>query len=288
MKKTLQIFVLLFLCYQGLFAQTKADPFYIYGPGQEETFIDFDRASKKPRQVLKLKCHEFDLSDAYRKLSKFDQLYVVSLLKNNLDSIPNEIFQSPNLLYFQSANPLVKLPEAIGEANRLKHLKIYQSRLYELPINMQRMSSLQSFELQLNESDSIELDSALYGLPRLERVIMYKVNLKKFPALLNTCSKLEDISLIDCKISNLDSCLLNFPQLKKLNLNNNQIEAFDKCILNCTQLEELSLKDNNIKELPEYLHYLKNLKVLDISGNRIPIRDVTILRILMPGTKIIY
>jgi Leucine-rich repeat (LRR) protein len=288
MKRTWTVFIVLILSCFGNSSSAQADPFYIYGPSQEETFIDFDRASKKPNQVLKLKCHEFDLSQSFRKLSKFDQLYVASLLKNKLDSLPGELFDSPNLLYFQTANPLVKLPDNIGSATRLKHLKIYQTALLNLPISMQRLSSLQSFELQLNASDSLDVDSALYQLPSLEKILMYKVNLNEFPPLIHTCKRLEDISLVDCNIQNLDSCLLNFPNLKKLNLNDNKITSIDKCILNCAQLEELNLKGNKLKELPEYLHYLRNLKVIDISGNNIPMRDVTILRILMPQTKIIF
>lgn len=288
MKKHLLLITVFLGIYFTSFTQKQVDPFYVYGPGQDEVFIDFNRASKKAGTVTKLKCHNVDLSQEFRKLKRFNNLYVLSLLKNNLDSLPSELFFNRNLLYFETSNPLVNLPPNLDEASGLKHVKIYHSNIFTIPKSFQKLRSLQTFEMQVNTADSTDMDSCFHNLSRLEDIFLFQVNLKGFPRTLESCSSLEALSIIDCGLTSLDSCSLGLPQIKKLNLSRNKIEQIDKCILNCTNLEELTLSNNQLTELPEFLHYLNNLRLIDVSGNDIPIRDITILRILMPGTRIIY
>ena len=97
---------------------------------------------------------------------------------------------------------------------------------------------------------------------------------------LESCDKIEKLTIERTNIKNIDLSFLEGKQIKLLNIRYNRFEDIDLSSLkSCHQLNSLSVGTNNLTEIDlEPLKNLKNLKKVNLAANRISEIDLELLR----------
>jgi Leucine-rich repeat (LRR) protein len=267
----------------------KIDPFQLYGPYGAETFTNYTQAQLKPNQVYRLKLIDQDLSKSLKRLKRLSKLYVVEFKNNTIDSFPDEITTFKNLMYLKSsANPIKKLPEDIGNTPTLKSLILHHVSLDSLPQSFNKINSLTELEIQINSADTLKIGNSLSGIFNLKSVILYKCQLDTFPLGLDKNTKLKKVLAVDCNLKHLTPSIGKNESIQILILDKNRFTTFPEELITNKSIKELSLRDNKITHIPEKVARMRSLEILDLTGNSIPDRELEVLKILLPGCKIIH
>ena len=288
--KLIALFILLVLGpVMKLLAQVGDDPFYRYGFPQEQIYVDIEQALSEAKEVKKLKLEAVDLSLIADKLDKFRTIKVLRLTNNQIDSLPDRMFEAGSLLYFESiGNSFKHLPANFGKSKGLKELKIINAAIADFPESMSEIRFLRRIEFQSFEVDSVEMLPFLGAQRSLEEVLLYKIPMNDFPIRDSSSTTLKQVYMVNCQLTKIDSSFWNNQLLEVLALDDNKIGEIPEEVLKLKLLKSLSLKNNNLKHLPEFIAKLPALQVLNVSGNKIPYHELEIIRILLPNCKIIY
>lgn len=278
---------ILFLSFSFIKSQETLDPFYIYGPREDQIFIDLNKALKQSNTASKLKLINVNLSSDAKKLDNFDSLAVLVLENNQLSNFPIKFYSNSNLQYLSSVgNPLGNFSSEVFGLRSLIILKLYHTKIDSFPPSFKYLVSLKEFEFQLN-SDTCSVGTALSGLRSVKKILINKVPLRECPKDLNKSINLKELYLANCNLSKLDSNLFLSPNLETLILDGNPLNEIPREIINLKTLKILSLRNTQLKNYPEFLGKLKNLEELDIRDNTINQLDLNILQILLPKCRII-
>lgn len=272
----------------SVLSQEKMDPFQVYGPYGSQVFTSFSQALLNANNCFRLKSHNEDLSKNFKKVKKLNKLYVIDLKSNNIDTLPEEISSFQNLMYLKSSgNGLTKLPETIGSTPTIKSLILHHVKLDSLPNSFRNLRSLMELEIQVNKADSLNIKEGFSALYNLKSLMLYKANLKQFPAGLNHSKKLKKVLIVDCGLNNVDSTFMEIEDLQTLILDKNSFKEFPLELTHIKTLKELSMRNNQLTSIPEKVSNLRGLQLLDLTGNEIPMLEIDILRALLPHCKII-
>ncbi|KAG2335115.1 hypothetical protein Bca52824_006295 [Brassica carinata] len=215
-----------------------------------------------------------DLSTA----TNLEKLYLLNLLKLNLDSFPN----------------LVELPSYVGNATNLENLNLSNcSHLVELPLvwkpaevadtDIKRMHLPQLLEVPSFIGNAINLeDLILSNCSNLVELPLFTGNLQKLKRLrLEGCSKLEvlptNINLESLFELNLNDCsmLKRFPEIstniRNLYLIGTAIEQVPPSIRSWSRLDALKMSYfENLKELPHALERITCMCLTDTEIQEVP------------------
>ncbi len=89
------------------------------------------------------------------------------------------------------------------------------------------------------------------------------------PESIYTLTSLQNLFLMDNKLTTLSKSICKLTSLKKLNLSWNKLENLPESIGNLSSLETLNLACNKLVSLPESMSNLTSLRNLDLTGNRL-------------------
>ena len=186
-------------------------------------------------------------SEGYRNLRRIEPLQLsqltlkempireLNLSKNNLKSLPLEVFQLEHLadLWLQN-NRIVELPEAKDGENwkckRLERLNLSHNNLLRLPACLWMLPNLKRFCASFNNITAFSADDIPEG--ELSSVLTY-------------------IDLSHNHIyPELPPFLFEFPSLKKAFFSSNKLIRLPSTIWTCPTLKELTVSHNELTALP--------------------------------------
>lgn len=184
--------------------------------------------------------------------STFDpsMLTKINLSDNQLDHIPPDLFNIPNLIYLNvSKNNLTKLPVII-QYSKLLLLNISENPFKRLKFNLPE--SIKTF--YCSSCELTELPESMINCTNLSILICSENQLKAIPQM---------------------------PSIGCLNASNNQIQQFPTFSLD---MQQLDLSMNELASIPDSIDSLTNLVEIDLSHNKIvklpPITNLSHLSVL--------
>ncbi len=177
----------------------------------------------------------------------FTEIRVVHLEKNNLESVPLELFCLPQVAEIDlSHNQLSRLPEK--EPSGLQVFSVND-------INGWNCMQLES--LSLNHNLIVQLPSGLWSLPSI-RVL--DVSHNKLESILPAKGRdvpedflsetLESVDLSHNQLKVLPRFLFNLSALRSVHLQYNALEALPETLWSCVTLQELIVCNNQLTSLP--------------------------------------
>ncbi len=141
-----------------------------------------------------------------------------------------------------SENPLIELPEEIGELDNLRMLKA-------------------------SDTASIDIDSLTFkGLPRRPKAYLDNRGIKKIPDAIGNLQELLSLFLGNNRLTTLPDALGQLKNLESLDLAMNQIRALPDSIGGLENLKYLNLSFNELHYLPPSIGRLQNLQRLRLDG----------------------
>lgn len=176
-----------------------------------------------------------------------------------------------------------KLPEEIGQLHKLKHLRIFEGFVEELPGWVGNLTELETLSVLTRDLREIPKEiGKLENLRRLEICCGSYIceegeaveplgipRLSVLPEEIGRLKQLEYLSIECTSITRLPREIGNLYNLKSLHLNSNSIEALPEEIGNLKNLEFLWLDKNKLKGLPDTIGSLSRLRFLSVSDNEL-------------------
>ena len=202
-------------------------------------------------------------------------LTALSLPNNLLNSIPDEIFDLPNLNRLDlSQNQIRSLnPEKLAKSSSLKKLDLSDNDVIDIN-NIQVPVSMEKFILKNNHLNFAAISRFNLTYLKVLDLSHNKLNgtLSKESFQFSNTLKSLDLSFNSLK-KLTDKCFTNFPKLKTLNLESNEIEVITPVAFQGLQrLRRLDLSFNGILEIPlNVFNGLKGLEYLDLSSNHLQV-----------------
>lgn len=161
----------------------------------------------------------------------------------------------------KNARTYTSLEEALQQPDSVFKLKLNGKKLAEFPVEILRLTNLQSLNLSKNR-------------------------IKTIPSQINELKNLQELDVSRNKIYMLPPEIGELKNLVRLNLNRNVITALPESIGNLAELEFLEMWDNELKELPDEIRYLKHLKTFELRGILFSESEQMRVRQLLPNTVI--
>lgn len=136
-------------------------------------------------------------TDTNQIASNTDIVEYIDLSKQKLTTIPNVVFQCPNLVYLDlKRNKIEEIPASIMQLKKLRVLNLSRNRLVRLPKEIGQLSSLKS--LILNQNEIVELPREIGLLSHLAVLDLWGNQLDKLP---NEIGKLsETLQYLDMRV----------------------------------------------------------------------------------------
>ncbi|KAF3796585.1 putative disease resistance protein [Nymphaea thermarum] len=160
---------------------------------------------------------------------------------------------------------LKNIPESIGSLEGLKTLKLVCESLESLPDSIEKLKSLDTFEVATGNLE--QLPRWIGSLRSLRNLKVECSSIKGIPESIKQLEELEKLELhVDNPRALSDSAPLP-KKLKKFSFSCNDLENLPDCVWSLVELEEFSLRGcGRIEALPDdKLGKLKNLLHLDLS-----------------------
>ena len=185
------------------------------------------------------------------------RVYHLNLADQNLQTVPREILEMPNLISLDLSGNAIKSLEGVdfSSLKKLQYLEMADNQLREIP------------------------EDFIQNLP-VQELILLNLNsnsLRAIPESINRLTFLEELLLANNKLQNLPA--LRFKFLKRLRIDRNGLDQFPQTLLRLVKLESLNLNGNNIAAIPPEIQQLKRLRLLNIGDNQLQdIPDLSLLR----------
>lgn len=118
---------------------------------EEKEIFSYEEAILNPEKVYKLDLRKHKLNEL-PELKQFPNLQWLTLSRNKITEIPEEIFQLTKLQYLDlSKNKIDLIPKEIGNLIHLKKLYLNQNNISSLPPQIGRLINLEFLDLWDNE-----------------------------------------------------------------------------------------------------------------------------------------
>ena len=182
----------------------------------------------------------------------YTSIVSVSLQKNNLQTVPLELFNLPNVQTINiSYNELRYLPEKSD-----LDVRNLSSESSETTDGLWKCRELLFLSLSHNKLTS--LPSCLWLLPSLQKLNADDNNLKsiitsKDPSVskdIDLCPSLTEINLSHNNLEGLHNFLFCLPNVTKLNLSHNLLISLPSTTWQCESIQELDVSNNQLTALP--------------------------------------
>lgn len=216
---------------------------------------------------------DYDLSDAFEKLSQIDSIKELYLYGNRHSTIPNQIIKFKNLKKIQLGEALKSnLPDCLkllSGIETLESINLIDLSITQLPEEILLVKNLK--ELNIGDSKDLNYERAFELLSHVKNFESLNLAYNSFPKFPESILKLKNLKSLSlptmyAKINNAETFLI----LSRLE-----------------HLEYLDLSGNMLGNLVDEIKELKNLKTLIIDGNAIVNKPFKRLKKLLPNTKII-
>eukprot|EP00940_MAST-03C_sp_MAST-3C-sp2_P003164 g3164.t1 len=186
----------------------------------------------------------------------------------NFSEVPSAVLSLHQLEELRIiGNPLVRLPDSIGDLSALRILVLNSDALEILPDSIGKLSSLT--ELSLEDNKLIALPDSVSRLSNLRKLSVCNNCLVDLPAKLGDIEKLESLNLRINKLSRFPASLSNLGELELLDAGHNLLNTLPVDMWGLSSLRRLNLNRNEISEIPHTLGDLRSLRVLKLAHNRI-------------------
>lgn len=196
--------------------------------------------------ITGLGLYNANILDIPEKILHFNYLKKLNLNNNDLGFFPEFICQLTELeeLFFSgNKNKFLKLPENIGNLNKLRLLVLSRNEITSLPKSFSKLENLQILRLDNNLFKKIGND--FFSLRNLE--YLYLAN-----------NKIQNL-IIEENFENSN--------LRVLFLDNNNLNTLPENLLQLNNLEILSLSNNKLISLPSSLKFFTKLKTIKLDNN---------------------
>ncbi len=124
-------------------------------------------------------------------------------------------------------------------------------------------------ELFLEGSGKLASPAHFEGFENLRRITLKGFDLSEIIQRLWEIPELENIKIIDGKLTRLLLPLANYPALKFLTIKNTELEEIPMEISQLVNLQELTIIESPINKLPVGILDLKDLKRLNLDNNQL-------------------
>ena len=142
--------------------------------------------------------------------------------RNQLAECPAALAKLPALTYpitlgsTATVPTLTAVPEALGDAARLRYLRLNENQLADLPAALGRLKELRRFYAVRNRLTAVP--AFLKECPLVEDVILDHNAITEVPAWLTALPALRSVSLTGCRIAKLPDDLSGWRKLEALSL----------------------------------------------------------------------
>lgn len=223
---------------------------------------------KLPTQQLTILSLDYNnIETLPAEIGQLINLIELSLNGNELINIPTEIIELKSLeILTLNENRLCTFPEEVGELASLKQLSAIGNTLGKLPQSVSKLSNLE--ELYLDENQLYYLPTNFGKLTRLTTLEVCHNNINYLPDDIGDCCVLEVLSCGTNVLTKLPSSFVHLAKLRFLDLSNNKLTSLpDDDSVEITLLEKLYLENNTIEIIPSWISRLKFLEELTVSDN---------------------
>jgi internalin A len=164
-------------------------------------------------------------------------------------------------------NPLVGLPEAIGQLQQLEELHLYDTKITVIPELIAKLKNLTKLNLAKNKI--VEVPIWFSDLANLTELYLWDNQISVFPESIAQLTSLTKLNLSINQISEIPDWIGSLTNLTELYLWDDQITVIPTAIAQLTSLIKLYLGKNQISEIPDWIGSLTNLTELHLSENQI-------------------
>ncbi|WP_397193101.1 COR domain-containing protein [Nodosilinea sp. FACHB-141] len=219
--------------------------------------------------LVQLDLSQNQLTSLPKEIGELGNLVQLDLSQNQLTSLPKEIGELGNLVQLDlSQNQLTSLPKEIGELGNLVQLDLSQNQLTSLPKEvLHELVKLGGLDLSKNRLSS--LPKEIDRLKSLNRFNLFQNRLSFLPQEIGNLKKLEHLNLAENQLSSLPGKIGDLKNLVYLDASNNKLNYLPREVSGLEQLIHLNISQNNINSLTQNLGCLKNLRQLDIADNNL-------------------
>lgn len=175
-----------------------------------------------------------------------------SLTNQNLDTIPDEIYQQKNITHLNLSN------------NRLKYL----------PIHPEVFANLEVLYLRNNHLEL--LPDTLAMLPQLKVLHLQDNNLKSLPENIGELTELKVLWVYNNALESLPESMGQLHKLEKLDVSNNQLSQLPASFIGLQQLLELDISSNRFAKYPLVINQLTNMKKLSSNNNTFKLTPILV------------
>lgn len=134
------------------------------------------------------------------KSAEPDTIRAITLAKNKLDSVPNELARFTNLEYLDlGRNNLERLPDFFGSMQQLKSLDLSRNKFQIFPLVITRIPSLERLVVNRNQFD--RLPESIEALQNLKYIDLWDTPVTIFPEGFYKLSSLEKLDLSGIRYS---------------------------------------------------------------------------------------
>lgn len=276
----------------NLFAQAPASPWETVAPPGAAVYSDLKTAAKDAAVCYRVELSgtEFLLDKKYPlRVSQLGNAMALRLNNNNLTDIPPAFLGMHGLVYFRSSgNPLVHLSDSLGMLNQLRFLELYETNFDTVPEGLYGLTRLQSLTIAANK-DTLHFGKgiAAFGSSLMELRISGTV-LDTLPAEIASLNKLNRLVMYKCQLREFPPQVLPMNKLGELWLDSNNIAALPRDIYKLSSLTLLSLRGNRLTHIPSTICFMQGLELLDLRGNPIDPYEVKCLQALLPKCRILF
>jgi internalin A len=168
------------------------------------------------------------------------------------------------------------LPPTIANCQSLKKLvlgkiteySILKNRLQTLPIELARLTNLQSLDLSSNDID--EIPEVIGQLRNLQFLDLSNNRLSHFPDIIINLINIKTLDLRNNYIDEIPKSISRLKSLESLYLSSNKLSTFPSIIAKLSNLQLLYLSDNQLSDISSAIIIrLSNLQTLDLSSNKL-------------------
>ncbi|SIT11882.1 Leucine rich repeat-containing protein [Zobellia uliginosa] len=181
-----------------------------------------------------------------------------------------------NLNWDLNATTMNNWSGVIIEDEKVTELDLSNSKINNIPIQVQGLSKLTKFNASLN-SGIKSIPQAIINLGlQLKNLDLSFCSLTKLPTELNNFKNIENLNLKNNLITQLPNTISNLQSLTRLDISSNFLVQLPSTIGALKKIEFLILENNQINSLPDEIGNLNTLKGLYLNKNQLALLPSTI------------